>query len=424
MKKMKLLFIPLTTLPLVSVISCENNSNKNLSEKPIEKLANSYLIKNSNDLQGIFNDAIIDVPENVSRNMFSSIEAITPQNGFDVKVMRGTISADANYNNDDYLFLLKSNSVTNYTGQQDISYNVLPPHSFNLRAAFDSSLSKEDSSKYAPIRWDWFGATEADFDNVTGAFVVTSTLNGSSVNIKQIKFEKATNGIVWKQMISYDTTQKGQSRTDDDGDQIPSTVRGSLQLGLYDKYNFNHLTSQLAYNGLTSEERTRILQKRTERINSANTHLNDLYNEGLSENERHDNKNNVRKFEISPNADKLWYYDGAKKYTVNVDISKFKKDLTTNKTVRTITLNYTQMIDTANPANNKGPSVFEKNPEGLPWKISNGGKGFVVSSYYRNAFNYICGFFGIVDSSVHFELTPTEYDGLSMVTNLDWIKGD
>lgn len=423
MKKIKLLLIPLTTLPLVSVISCENTGN-NLSEKPIKKLANSYSIKNSYDLQGIFNDAIIDVPENVSKNMFSSIEAITPQNGFDVKVMRGTISADANYNNDDYLFLLKSNSVTSYTGQQDISYNVLPPHSFNLRAAFDSSLSKEDVLKYAPIRWDWFGANETDFENVTGAFVVTSTANGSSVNIKQIKFEKATTGIVWKQMISYDTTLVGQSKTNDDGDQIPGTVRGSLQLGQYDKYNFNHLTAQLAYNGLTQEERTQIQHKKIERINSANTHLNDLYNEGLSENERHDNKNNVRKFEISPNADKLWFYDGSKKYAVNVDISKFKKDLTTNKTVRTITLNYTGMIDTVNPGNNIGPAIFEKNPQGLPWKISNGGKGFGVSGYYRNAFNYICGFFGIIDSTVQFETTPTEYDGLSLVANLDWIKGD
>lgn len=423
MKKLKLILAPMTMLPLVAIVSCSDTKSES-DVKPIEKLVSNYSLKNATDLQKIFNDAIVEMPTNVSKNMFTSINDVTPANGYQAQVMRGTILADANYNNDDYLIIVKGGKVTEYTDQKDIDYSALPSSTFNLEATYDSGLNSVEKAKYSPIKWDWFGAEKSDFDGATGAFIITSNSGGTSVNVKQVKFEAtATAGIVWKQISSYDTNLIGQSRTTEDGDVVPSQVRGALSLGLYDKYNFESLGKQLVSVGLSDTEKEIVRQKRQDRIKYANTHLNDLYNDNLSTAERVANKSIIRKFEISTSGDFLFFYEGQKKYTINVDISKFTINPKTGKTQRTITLNFTQMIDKENPKNNSRPGYYQNNIEGFPWLISNGGKGFVVDKHYSSAFDYICGFFGIKDSEKQFELNGvTEYDGLSAVKELDWIK--
>lgn len=416
MRKIKLLGMPLTILPLVTVISCNNTPEKEQIYQ--EKLANNYQIKNSIDLQNVFKDAIVEIPDNVVKGMFSALQDITPQNGYESQVFRGTIPSDSSYDNDDYLILIKGGSVSEYTDQKDISYSALPSNVFNLKASFDTTLLPNEQSKYAPIRWDYFGVKKENFENVVGAFVVTSTSGGASVSVKQIKFETVQNEIVWKQVVDYDTNLFGKSKIETDEDTIPDTITGPYKLGEYDKYNFNYLRKQIN-SGISDEKKQEAISKLERRLQYSNEHLNRLFNDAISTKERIDNKNIIRRFEIGADANSLLYYEGDKEYTINVDTSKYTTDPKGTIT-RTITFNYTQW---------RNLKTFDgdtfKTITGPEWKTEIApGKGYTVNVHYKDAFLYLCGYFGVYDPTQKYDSSVSEIDGLSSVKpeHSDWVK--
>lgn len=420
MKKIKLLMPPMLMLPLVAAVSC-NAASENKDKIYQEKLANNYQLESSIDLQKVFKDAIVEIPDNVVQGMFSGIQDITPQGGYDAQVLRGTLESDSNYGFDDHLILIKGGKVMQYTDQNDISYSALPSNVFNLDASFDSKLLEAEATKYSPIRWDRFGVTKDTFKDVVSAFVITSTLSGASVSVKQIKFETAQNGIVWKEVIDYDTNLFGKSKVEIDEDAIPDTVNGPFKLGQFDKYNFDYLKKQIN-SPISDEERQEATAKLKRRIQYSNEHLNRLFNDSLSVKERVDNKNISRKFVIGDDANSLLYYEGDVEYIVNVDTSKFTTD-PKGAITRTVTLNFVKWTNTKDSTSGTYQGIT-----GPQWKTLidpiSPNKGYTVNKHYINAFFYIIGFFNISDPTLKYDSSVSEIAGLSPVAkeHEDWVQ--
>lgn len=376
--------------PLATMISCSDIKQQ---EEQVGELQSEYSVSSPKNLLQIFKAAKYNVSENEARDFYQAFSSLKPTQPLKAIVYKGK-ERNENYDAKNIFILIKGvqqkeNSTLTTTDSEIISSGADDVY-YNVAAAFDDQLSKSDKAKQAPILFESFGIKQSDLDDASFGFLLSSA-NGKNAKVEMQQFQRATidkTQVIYAQLGAFDTNIIGQI-PEDETKEI-KYVADELGLHDYKEITNNAQQWEVAKNTKAASQ-TLYKSRMEEALKAANTHINNLFDAGISQQERIDNKGKTRYLKIDideKNKLQLHWIENNVDYLIQIHGIA---DPTTNTKALPQFLNYIKAVKVDDQSIIHDEAYYSTHIEGLKWKKLNSLGKYEVDDHYFQTYMYITG---------------------------------